>query len=180
MELERCLVQAESESDRRGIRVSWQLAEELRSRTGGGATGGAAANQSHASAWARTGQQAVLISSASMQVPPPPTRRASIALTMALNCLLSRGATSSLDAKRSAGMDFQKWRQRRESADTGLRCAAGYIREDLFSYAGLRCGLGGFMVRAGPAGSRQSPPVAELHWGQGGPWPPWQMKILTT
>ena len=85
-------------------------------------------------------QRAVLISSASMQVPPPPTRRASIALTMVLNCLLSRGATSSLDAKRSAGMDFQKWRQRRESADTGLRC-----------------GLGGFMVRAGPAGSRQSP-----------------------
>ena len=157
MELERCLVQAES--DRRGIRVSWQLAEELRPRTGGGATGGAAANRnrSHASAWARTGQRAVLISSASMQVPPPPTRRASIALTMALNCLLSRGATSSLDAKRSAGMDFQKWRQRLESADAGLRCAAGYIREDLFSYAGLRHGLGGFMVRAGPAGLRQSP-----------------------
>ena len=157
MELERCLVQAESESDRRGIRVSWQLAEELRPRTGGGATGGAAANRSHTSAWARTGQRAVLISSASMQVPPPPTRRASIALTMVLNCLLSRGATSSLDAKRSAGMDLQKWRQRLESADAGLRCAAGYIREDLFSYAGLRRGLGGFMVRAGPAGLRQSP-----------------------
>ena len=47
MELERCLVQAESDSDRRGIRVSWQLAEELRPRTGGGATGGAAANRSH-------------------------------------------------------------------------------------------------------------------------------------
>ena len=59
--------------------------------------------------------------------------------------------------KRSAGMDFQKWRQRLESADAGLRCAAGYIREDLFSYAGLRHGLGGFMVRAGPAGLRQSP-----------------------
>jgi len=54
-------------------------------------------------------------------------------------------------------MDFRRWRQRLESADTGLRRAAGYTREDRFSYTGLRCGLGGFMVRAGPAGSRQSP-----------------------
>jgi len=51
-------------------------------------------------------------------------------------------------------MDFRTWRQRLESADAGLRHAAGYTREDRFSYTGLRRGLGGFMVRAG---SRQSP-----------------------
>jgi len=28
--------------------------------------------------------------------------------------------------------------------------------------------------------SRVQGAVAELHWGQGGPWPPWPMKIPTT
>ena len=57
----------------------------------------------------------------------------------------------------SAGLDFQRWRQRLESADAGLRRAAGYTREDRFSYAGLRRELSGFVARAGLAGSRQNP-----------------------
>lgn len=39
--------------------------------------------------------------------------------------------------------------------------AAGHTRKDCFSYAGLRHGLGGFVVRAGTAGLRQS--LCSLH-----------------
>jgi len=39
--------------------------------------------------------------------------------------------------------------------------AAGHTRKDCFSYAGLRHGLGGFVVRAGTAGLRQS--LCNLH-----------------